>query len=340
MSGDAPIFIVGCPRSGTGLLRDLLRSHPRISIPGESHFLPLLYHAYGDPASEREARKLARVMLRMGWVRRWDIDVTVDDLCGCRSYREMIETLYRAWLRKEGKQRWGDKTPQYVLEIPLLRHLFPEAQLIHIHRDGRDVALSWLKAPFGPSNVLAAARKWRHLVGVGHRACGELSAHRIHEVRYESLIENPRQVLGEVCEFLGEDFHDGMITPSFMERSDRPPIVGVRLPTYVSKTEIVRTNSYKWKQQMSAADRCRFESIAGEMLEELGYERSVDARSVGPVESAVWGVHDGARRLWNRVNIRKPWMRTFWLVNRAKIRSRVRRLASPHSRDVQRAAGG
>ena len=71
MSGGGPFFIVGSPRSGTGLLRDLVRAHPAIEIPSESHFIPAFFHGYRDPLSERTARTLARRILALRWVRAW-----------------------------------------------------------------------------------------------------------------------------------------------------------------------------------------------------------------------------------------------------------------------------
>lgn len=47
-----PVFIVGCPRSGTSLLRDLLNSHPNIKIPGETTVLVAFYDAFGNELSE------------------------------------------------------------------------------------------------------------------------------------------------------------------------------------------------------------------------------------------------------------------------------------------------
>lgn len=62
---ESPIFIVGCPRSGKTLLRNLLRSHRNIAIPPESHFIPKFYKAFGNPSNEREAYQLANRILSL-----------------------------------------------------------------------------------------------------------------------------------------------------------------------------------------------------------------------------------------------------------------------------------
>src|SRR5262249_20192115 len=153
---ESPIFIVGCPRSGTALLRDLLRSHPRLSFPGESHFIPALYRGYGDPNNEREACALASRILESAWVKAWGLALEPSAFAGERSYAKIVSRIFEAWAEKERKPRWGDKTPRYVVEIPLLMKLFPDAKILHIIRDGRDVALSWISAGFGPRNVFTA----------------------------------------------------------------------------------------------------------------------------------------------------------------------------------------
>jgi hypothetical protein len=70
---------VGSPRSGTGLLRDLVRSHAAIEIPSESHFIPAFFHGYRDPLSERTAHALARRILALRRVRLWRLDLAPSD---------------------------------------------------------------------------------------------------------------------------------------------------------------------------------------------------------------------------------------------------------------------
>jgi len=164
-----PIFIVGCPRSGTTLLRDLLRSHPNLTLPPESQLIPRFYRAYGDPSSDREAWLRARRILHNPRIASWGISTSEAEFAGCRSFSRVIRRLFEVWAAKEGKPRWGDKTPHYVRHLPLILRLFPEAQVIHIIRDGRDAALSWIRAGFEPRNLYVAARMWNDWVAKGRR---------------------------------------------------------------------------------------------------------------------------------------------------------------------------
>jgi Sulfotransferase family len=92
---DAPIFIVGCPRSGTNLLRDLLRSHPRLAFPGESHFIPEFYKGYGDPKNEREARRLGARILRVNWVRGSTRRITMPERVMWEAHNLVLWSLIR-----------------------------------------------------------------------------------------------------------------------------------------------------------------------------------------------------------------------------------------------------
>jgi hypothetical protein len=305
----APIFIVGCPRSGTTLLRNLLRSHPHITFPRESHFIPSFYRAYGDPLDEREALEVANRILALSWFKRWQLDLTPDRFSGCRSFRAIVETLFDAWARKEGKPRWGDKTPHYVTEIPTLLELFPEAKIIHIYRDGRDVALSWLRARLEPGNLYMAARLWRTAVAAARRVGAVAPAETFLEVRYETLLAELPETMRGICEFVGEPFCEEVLRPSPLG-----PAPGDRRVRSVSTTVVVPSNVAKWKSKMSAGTRAFFESVAGDMLDELGYPTGSRRRRITGVERVFWTNHHRAVRVSRRLGdaFKPTAVRTLW----------------------------
>jgi Sulfotransferase family len=265
-----PVFIVGCPRSGTTLLRDLLRSHPNLTFPDESLFIGRFYRAYGDPASDKEAWKLACRILRTPWVANWGICLERQEVAGCRAFSEVTRRVFEAWARKEGKPRWGGKTPHYVTEIPLLRHLFPDAQVIHIIRDGRDAALSWLKARYEPQNLYKAACMWRDMVSKGRRDGSRLPPSDYLELRYKTLLAEPEKTMRQVCEFLGEPFVPAVLSPKRLAEPLFPNIMSGG-PDAAFDQGVVPKNAGKWKSSMSLSQRALFESVAGDLLEELGY---------------------------------------------------------------------
>ena len=315
-----PIFIVGCPRSGTGLLRDLLRSHPRLTFPRESHFLPRLYRAYGDPREDGDARGLATAILQSRRVKLWGLELEPEDLQHHRSFASLVSAVYEAWCRKEGKPRWGDKTPQYVYEIPLLLEVFPDAQVIHVCRDGRDVAISLMKEPWGPANVFAAAGLWRDAVSRGRASGRRLSSRTYCEVRYEDLLTAPEPVLRRVCSFLDEPFHPATLAPSRLSEGGR---------TVRHQGTLDPSNHGKWRTTLTASERSVFATVAGDVLESLGY----------PVENAHERLLARKRLVWRAEQILR---RARWVavapgkLDRGRIMSRA--ISARARRMVDRAA--
>mgnify|MGYP001199880229 CR=1 FL=1 len=291
---DSPIFIVGCPRSGTKLIRDLLRSHSHITFPPESHFIPQLYKLYGNPRDEDDAVKIAAAILDIHWVKGFGLSLTPSSFSSCRSYGEIVSKIFEEWARVEGKPRWGDKTPQYVTDIPALVEIFPDCKIIHIYRDGRDVALSLMSTWFGPGNVYSAAGEWKQMTEKGRRDGQRAGPERYFELRYETLLESPREAMEGVCEFIGEPFTDAVLTPNFIKSELK------RSGVYGTKRSILKGNHGKWRNQMPEADRAVFESIAGDLLDELGYETEGRARSIAAHEKLFWTAQDYCHFIWKR----------------------------------------
>jgi hypothetical protein len=334
-----PIFVVGCPRSGTGLLRNLLRSHSRLAFAGESGFIPALYRGFGDPRSDREARRLGRRILRLRRVRDWGLSLTPESLSHCRSYADLVSSIYEAVARRDGKPRWGDKTPSYVAEIPTLLEIFPTAKVIHIYRDGRDVALSWTSLPFGPRNLATAAMRWRRLVAVGRRD-GARFPGSYREVSYETLLTEPEKTMRALCDFIGERFEDGMLRLTPVGFSARRPLMGSWPPVRpASETHIVAANVVRWKKELTADQRSLFDGIAGDLLSSLGYEVEGDARRPSELYLRLARVRSSSRLLLRRFNQRDPSPETFLAMQEARLRARLRgcgrRVRSSPARDDQ-----
>jgi len=302
---DSPVFIVGCPRSGTTLLRDLLRSHPRLTFPPESHFIPHLYRAHGNPKTEQEAYRLGAKILGLHWIKSWSLSLEPSDFAKARTFRRIVSILFEAWSCKEKKPRWGDKTPHYVSHLPVLLEIFPSAKILHIYRDGRDVALSWLKTPFEPRNTYTAAVKWCRYVTEGRSAGEALPADSYMEIRYEELLASPEHVMKTACAFINEPFTEAVLKPSRLQRVFfRRRIFGKGRKRLLAGSELVRTNSNKWKTQMSRAHRIVFESAAGDMLKTLGYETENLSRPIPAVARLYYRIHQRVAWVGSRLNTR------------------------------------
>jgi hypothetical protein len=267
----SPIFIIGAPRSGTTLLRNLLYSHPNLFFRGETHFIPDYYRAFGDPQSPAQARRLARRIVNLDWMRRWEEPFDVDALARQPSYAGMIDCLFRQVAQKEGAGRWGDKTPQNVLHVSTLLEIFPKAQFIHIVRDGRDAALSLKKAHFGPTTLYGAILYWQRMVRAGIQAAKVVPRDQFLGVKYEDLLDHPREELEKICTFLYESFVDAMLSPTFISLRHRKIIFKEFAPSHSDDKVIVNSNKEKWRSSLTREEQELCEHLTGKELHYFNY---------------------------------------------------------------------
>jgi len=279
LSFDGPLFIVGMPRSGTKLLRDLLNRHPSIAIPDvETEFLPLLVHrlpSWGDLSRFDAFEHFCADILRAPFFEyRRAQGRAVDALAwhrACRSFDAagVFEALVRLDTGAVHGSAcvWGDKSPSYIDDIELLAALYPAARVLHIVRDVRDHCVSIHEA-WGKDR-LRAAQRWADNVLVARRAGLGLGA-RYMELRYEDLLRDPEAQLRKVCAFIGLDFVPRMTT------LDRP---SENLGRATGSTRIESGNQGRYAQQMPPALCARIEAIAGAAMREFGYELSQPAQA-------------------------------------------------------------
>jgi hypothetical protein len=267
-----PLIVLGVRRSGTTLLRVMLDRHSELAVPDESYFVPQLADRHrGRVDVGGFLDDLRRLPTLLEW------DVPLDDVAkrlrpGMQS-GEAIAAVYEAYAERRGKGRWGDKTPLYMQHLDLLERLFPTALFVHLIRDGRDAALSFLAVPEGimtrtwahPRSAADFACQWRSEIGAARRLGGRVGSGRYLEVRYEELVAGPSAALEEICSFAGLAFEAEMLdyagevdvsTKPHQQSLARPPTPGLR----------------HWRGEMAASDIAAFEAVAGDLLQELGYE--------------------------------------------------------------------
>jgi hypothetical protein len=267
-------FVVGCPRSGTTLLRAMLDSHPQLAIPGESYFIVELAPKHTRRFRRFDAGSFADDVLRHERFQQWSLpeaDVrNALERARPRRFADAVRVLYEVYASREGKPRYGDKTPNYVLQLGLLGSLFDDGRFVHVVRDGRDVALSVMGIDeWGPKGPVGAARYWVRHVEAG-RDAGRALGERYLEVRYDQLVDAPQETLAGVATFLELDYDDAMLSyparfddviapdlqPEIHQRLRRPPTKGLR----------------SWREQMSHDDVAAFEAVAGDALAKFGFD--------------------------------------------------------------------
>ena len=274
-----PIFIVGNDRSGTTMLRLILDRGPDVAIPPESMFLTDFADAFAR-SEPRDADAAARFMHEV-WhhpkVRLWELPgpppAIPPGLQGADAYRFVVEAPFKAYAAKHGKPRWGDKTPHYVHHVDQLLALWPRARFVVLVRDGRDVALSLRKMPFGPNNAWAAAPWWARGIRAGE-AAQQAHPDRVLTVRYEDLAQRPTEVVPQVCAFLGLAYSEEMLA---LEQADPSKIVPDQASWFPTLFDGINTTAVgRWQREMSVRDQRVFAARAGAELARLGYEVTTD----------------------------------------------------------------
>jgi hypothetical protein len=271
-----PFFVFGSGRSGTSLLTRMLDSHPAIAVPYESHLYNRIYplvegrNAVLGPGPVRE--RLVREILRTSDLRHWRPRPSLEaTLASIRrpGFHGIVEALLESWTVSRGKSRWGEKTPHHTLCWRPILEGFPDLKVVHLVRDGRDVALSFRAAPFGPKHVYQAAHHWVRYLTNAEAAGAVLGEGAFLPVRFEDLLDDPERELRRICAFLAEDYDPAMLNYYGQD---------VPYPTDARNSALLRRpvlgdNYGKWRTRLTLREQRIFEAIAGDQLARYGYPR-------------------------------------------------------------------
>lgn len=283
-------FVVGVTRSGTTLLRLMLDSHPELTIPPETHFLPTIIKRAG-----RENPKPKYIHRTFVEQRRWN-DFNLDSRELSKRLRRLepldatsaLRCFYDLYAEGQGKTRWGDKTPGYQVRMRRIAKTLPEARFVHVIRDGRDVVLSQWSKSDRPTPTEDAAKRWQQRVRLARNLASKMPEVYM-ELRYEDLIDDPERELRRICDFISLDFRDEMLryhegAPARLSEiaKDLPARDGAhaldaekRMAAHeMATTPPSRERLEVWRREMSAEDVATFEEVAGETLSDLGYSLS------------------------------------------------------------------
>ena len=287
-------FVVGLTRSGTTLLRMMLDAHRELAVPPETHFVPDVIKAVRDDAGAEG------ILEAFTGNRTWgDFGISADEMrqrIGAVDNKDaaaVLRAFFGAYAERQGKQRWGDKTPAYMLSVQRIGRTLPESRFVHLIRDGRDVALSQTARALNeqPPPAEQAAR-WVKRIRKSREQASALKGPRYVEARYEDLVREPESTLRRICEFVELPWDEGML--SYHERAAErltemagelrqegthaTQEAGYRIDNHAPTTKPPDPSKLdKWRTQMSPEDLKAYEDVAGEMLTELGYELGAGA---------------------------------------------------------------
>jgi len=292
LRGEAPVFVLGCPRSGTTYLYHVLLSAGNFAIyRAESEVFHLLEPRFGDLSIAANKKRLLRAwsksrLFTATGLAMEPLGETI--MRECHNGGDFLRIVMEEMARQQGVQRWAECTPDHLLYLSRIRQTIPNALVIHIIRDGRDVALSMEKQEY-PKRLpwdrsrgrMAAGLYWEWIVQKGRQDGAKLGSNYT-EVRYEELIGKPREVLARLSAFIDQKLD--------YDEIQKVGIGSVSRPNTSFQEESGAGNFDpigRWRKLYSPEETARFEGLVGDGLLEFGYPLESKAATKAPGVSAI-----------------------------------------------------
>ena len=275
VTGEKPIFIVSAPRSGSTLMRLILDAHPRIGIPSPAWLYemvgPYLY-SYGDLTIQKNLLSLAEDILAAPSIKDWTSQLSAEEMVNDAkesSFGGLYDVLHRKYARDTGKSRWGEKTPRNCFWMDEIKSDFPDAQFVHIIRDGRDMAIDIADSRLWPYSLYSGAHMWEMFVSAAKESGSHFDADSYYEIHYEKLCADPEGELKKLCSFLGEEFSPQMLSHN---QSDSAKNWGGGDALHASILRPITTDYCEmYKNRLSGQDCEALEALIGKLLKGWGY---------------------------------------------------------------------
>lgn len=255
------VLIVGCARSGTSILGELVAAHPEVKYIFEAHSIWEL-----GGLGENDSHRLT-----------------------ARNATPVVSQQVREWFQaqSEGSPVLLEKNPRNILRVPYVHAIFPEARIIHIVRDGRDVACSmvpgcgreeWghLKPPSwrelfkNYSGVERCARAWKDILEIGLQDLGTIPH---MQVRYEDLLANPAAQAARILGYIGLEMHPQV--QAFCQRianDTSSPYHAKNQDSWYENDHRLRIG--RWRENLSTQEQASITDLLSPVLARLGYDAS------------------------------------------------------------------
>jgi hypothetical protein len=261
----------------------MLHSHPRMAVPPETRFVIDTYdrrQEFGDLTDPANRRALAEWITGRPQTKFHDLgldaaDVNEQIVAGPPTLGSALAIVFQAYAARFGKPRWGDKRPTYIQHLDHIMRLFPDAQVVHVIRDGRDCVASLKEMTWYKRDINHAIATWAQAVDAGQRAAKMLGPSSYHEMRYEDLVAEPETVLRDLCGFLGEEYDPAMTEPSRVAATAVPAQKHWHERTHGAVTT-GRIRS--WQRRLEPAEIALAESALASRMKQYGYELSDPGR--------------------------------------------------------------
>jgi hypothetical protein len=266
----SPVFVGGTSRSGTHAVAHLLGQSSRFHlIPRELAFHAVPEGLVGYIRERFDREELIERLRRRWWrvvpgkvgfegiVTREQLVAVLDDFAAApddrvAASRALLEALVEPLARAAGKPSWVEKSTQTIVATPVLLEMFPEAGIVHVVRDGRDVACSVARMPWGPDTVPEAVEYWGERLRRAELGARAVAPGRLLVVHLEDFVLLDRERTYErLLDYLGLESEPAM--RSFFESEVTP----------------ARAHLGRWRTELDAAERDKVDAVYRDVLRRL-----------------------------------------------------------------------
>jgi hypothetical protein len=279
-SGSEIVFIIGVGRSGTSLLQSMLHAHPDVAFLPETHFFRhYLARPYSRWNHERAGAKSFRSTLASDdEYQRAGIpaeELLAPFLNGTRAFNlaATYTRLLQLYRDREEVSVIGEKDPRLIDYLPQVWHVFPEARILHIIRDPRDVLLSRMKAEWSAGRPdWLHALTYRAQIRRGRKQGRRSFGTQYMEIRYEDLLAEPEQSLRKVADHVGVPYSEAML--AFQRSAEELVHESERAWKEETTGPLLRDNTGKWRKGLSDWQVRLTERVCSKAFEWFDYERA------------------------------------------------------------------
>jgi hypothetical protein len=273
------VFMVGEQRSGSNLLRLILNESNYVAAPHPPHILQRLMPVVGekDLSDENKFKQLIEHVCHLVEANpvQWS-GVVLDrkdifERCRENSLIAIFGAVMDAYAEAQGATTWVCKSLQNIRWADQLDAYFDKPKYIYLYRDPRDVTLSFMKAVVGEKHPYFIAKQWDKLQTLCLQHGEKLPRNQFFGISYEDLISKSDEVITALCNFLEIEYQESMLR---FHESKEASNAANSSKLWANVTQpIMKKNSHKFLEEMSEDELRIIESIAGNTIDKLGYER-------------------------------------------------------------------
>lgn len=278
----SPVFMIGTQRSGSNLLRLMINQLKEVASPHPPHIFERMYpllDTYGDLKVKKNFLQLIDDVCRLVELNpvEWQ-NVRLDrksiaSRCKKKSLAAVYQAVYDIYAEAQGAKTWCCKSLMNINYVDVIEAHFDKPKYIYLYRDGRDVSLSFQKAVVGEKHIYNISKEWANTQEKAIRLMESIGPDRIFGISYEQLTTEPQTAAKNLCAFLGTRYSESMLE---FHKTKEAKNAAISSQLWGNVTNpVMSNNSKKYKTEMSMFDILIFESVAGHVLDKLGYARDV-----------------------------------------------------------------